>query len=77
MSIYSELLTLAASAIRRSPDELSMEAPLEEQGADSVDMVEILLAVEDRYGVYVPDSAVAEMRTLAELAAWLDAHLDQ
>lgn len=75
MSIYSELLTLAASAIHRSPDQLSMETPLEEQGADSIDMVEILLAVEDRYGIYVPDSDVTEMRTLAQLAAWLEENL--
>ena len=51
-----------------------MDTPFEEQGLDSIDLVEILLAVEDRFGVYVPDSDVVELRTLAQLAAWLDEH---
>ena len=49
MSIYSELLKLAASALHRSTDELSMDIPFEEQGIDSIDLVEILLTVEDRF----------------------------
>lgn len=72
MSIYNELLTIAATALNREESELVPDIPLEEQGADSLDIVEILIAAEDRFGIYVPDSAVVEMRTLAELAAWLE-----
>lgn len=72
MSIYSELIHLAANVLHKSADELIPDLALEEQGADSLDIVELLLAVEDRYGVYVPDSEVVEMRTLAELSAWLE-----
>ncbi len=75
MSIYSELLKLSANAIHRTTEELSMDTPFEEQGIDSIDIVEILMAVEDRYGVYVPDSDVVELRNLSQLAAWLDEHL--
>ena len=77
MSIYSQLHTLCASAIHRSKEEISMEAPLEEQSIDSIDMVEILLAVEDRFGIYVPDSEVVELRNLGQLAAWLDEQMSQ
>ena len=75
MSIYQELHKLAASAIHRSQNELSMESTFEDQGIDSIDLVEILLKVEDRYGIYVPDGDVVELRNLAQLAAWLDEHL--
>lgn len=74
MSTYTDLLKLAANAIHRPISELSLDTPLEDQGLDSIDLVEILLAVEDRFGVYVPDSDVVELRTLAQLAAWLDEH---
>lgn len=72
MSIYNELLTLTAEILHKPAEEISPDLPLEEQGADSLDIVELLIQVEDRYGIYVPDSAVIEMRTLAELAAWLE-----
>ena len=74
MSTYTDLLKLSANAIHRPIGELSLDTPFEEQGLDSIDLVEILLAVEDRFGVYVPDSDVVELRTLAQLAAWLDEH---
>ena len=75
MSIYTDLLNLAATALHRPVAELSLDAPFEEQNLNSIDMVEILLAVEDRFGIYVPDSVVVELRNLGQLAAWLDEHV--
>ena len=74
MSTYTDLLKLAATAIHRPIGELSLDTPFEDQNLNSIDLVEILLAVEDRYGIYVPDSEVVELRNLAQLAAWLDEH---
>ncbi len=77
MNICNELILIAATAMNRSAESISPHLSIEEQGADSLDLVEILTAVEDRWGVYVPDSAVVEMRTLAELAAWLEENTAQ
>ena len=75
MSIYTDLLNLTATALHRPVAELSLDTPFEEQNLNSIDMVEILLAVEDRFGIYVPDSEVVELRNLGQLAAWLDEHI--
>ncbi|MBQ8383075.1 MAG: acyl carrier protein [Clostridia bacterium] len=72
MNIYDELIEIAAAVLKKPADTVLPDRSIEEQGGDSLDIVEILLQVEDRYGVYVPDSAVVEMRTLAELSAWLE-----
>lgn len=77
MNICNELILIAATATNRPAESISPHLSMEEQGADSLDLVEILTAVEDRWGVYVPDSAVVEMRTLAELAAWLEENTAQ
>ncbi|MBQ8289021.1 MAG: acyl carrier protein [Clostridia bacterium] len=72
MNIYDKLIQIAASVLEKPSDEIIPDVSLEEQGADSLHIVEILLQVEDRFGIYVPDSAIVEMRTLAELATWLE-----
>lgn len=72
MSIYDKLIELTAEVLERPIEEIRPDLSMEEQGADSLDVVEILTAIEDRMGIYVPDSAVVEMRTLADLAAWLE-----
>ena len=35
---------------------------------DSLDTVELLMIVEDKYGYYVPDSQLIQMRTVGDLA---------
>ncbi|MGM9646703.1 MAG: acyl carrier protein [Eubacteriales bacterium] len=72
MNINSELMEIAAAVLKKPLGEIIPDLSIEEQGADSLDIVEILMQVEDRFGVYVPDSAVIEMRTLSELSTWLE-----
>lgn len=72
MSTYEQIVQLIADKLRRAPDEIAPDSDLEAMGADSLDIVEILIAVEDRFGIYIPDSKVIEMRTPAELAAYLE-----
>lgn len=42
--------------------------PVYDLGADSLDVVELLMAIEGKYGYYVPDGALIKMRTVGELA---------
>ncbi|MGM9681835.1 MAG: acyl carrier protein [Eubacteriales bacterium] len=37
-------------------------------GADSLDIVELLMAVEEKYGYYVPDDELIKMNTVGDLA---------
>ena len=45
-----------------------MEASLfDDLGADSLDAVELNMALEDEFGVAVPDEKLGEMKTVADL----------
>jgi acyl carrier protein len=57
------------------PEEINPLLAYEELGADSLHVVELLSNVEDLYGIYVPDSAVIEMRSISDLSVWLEDHL--
>ncbi len=77
MTVYEQIMGLIAQQLHRSPEEISSDADLMEvYGADSLDIVEILTAIEERFGLYVPDSKVIEMRTPAELALFVEEALD-
>jgi len=47
------------------------ETPIEELGLDSLLRVELLVALEDRFRVVIPDDAAATVRTVGDLAALL------
>ncbi len=44
----------------------------EELGADSLDLVEIIIAVEDSFGVEISDEEVMEMKCVTDMVAYLE-----
>ena len=74
MNTYEKLMEITAEVLQRPIEEIRPDLSIDGQGVDSLDVVDILMEIEDRMGIYVPDSAITEMRTLADLAAWLEEH---
>lgn len=50
---------------------LKPDSDLVELGADSLDMMTILLEVQDRTGIEIPDADVASLRTPAQIARFV------
>lgn len=66
--MVGEVLAIDSSGIR--PDK-----PLIEYGMDSVRTVDLVVRVEERYGVQVSDADVAKIRTLRDVEAYLKMRL--
>jgi len=45
---------------------------VEDIGADSLDVVEMLTNIEDTYGVQIPDDDAAALKTIGDVAKYLD-----
>lgn len=45
-------------------------------GADSLDVVEMLMAVEIAFGVSVPDDEIINMRTIRDIINYIELHSD-
>lgn len=52
--------------------ELSLQTTWEEIDADSLDLVEIVMAIEDEFDIEIPDEAVAAMQSMGDLVAFID-----
>ena len=46
----------------------------EELGADSLDLVEILMSLEDEFGVSIPDEAIPEIKTIKHIVDFIESH---
>lgn len=71
MSCLKELQKLIQEKYDVEPDQLDVNGSMRAAGLDSLTMVEFLFAVEDHYGISLPD-VPPEMDTLAELAVVVD-----
>lgn len=46
----------------------------EDLGADSVEVIDLLMSLEDEFQVEIPDEAIDEIRTIGDLAAYIEEH---
>lgn len=44
----------------------------EELGADSLDMVEVIMDLEDEFGISIPDEAIPTLKTIKDLVDYID-----
>ncbi len=64
---------LLAEALNISVDKVSPDAKIvEDLGADSLDVVELLSRLEDELGITIPDDDVENLVTVADVAAELE-----
>ena len=41
-------------------------------GADSLDILQLLMRIEDQYGITIPDKALATFKTVGDVVAYLE-----
>ena len=64
---------MLAEALNTSIDKVTADAKIvEDLGADSLDVVELLSQLEDEYGVTIPDDEVESLVTVADVAAQIE-----
>ena len=70
-----EVATIVADQLCMDEDQIVLDAPLRQQGADSLDMIELIMAFEEDFGVDVSDAAVDDLKTVNDIVAFLEATL--
>lgn len=67
-AINDRLLAIISKEGMVPLDKLSLDAPLDTLGVASVDVVVILLAIEEEFGVYIPvNNELSEIKTVGDL----------
>lgn len=44
----------------------------EDLGADSLDVMQLLMTIEETYGIMIPDEELAEFRTVGDIVRYLE-----
>ena len=73
MDTLTRITELAATQFGGTADAIDADAPVSQLGIDSLGFLEFLFELEDKFGFPIPQEAVANVKTLRELAAAIDA----
>ena len=71
--MYEEVKTILARHLRIAPERVTLEAQIKKDlGADSVDILQLLMRLEDDYGVVIPDQELTKFETVGDVVQFLD-----
>lgn len=74
---FERLRDIIADTLKVDKDRVTMEASFtDDLKADSLDLVELIMAFEDEYGVEIPDEDAQKIRTVAQAQDYVQAHGD-
>ena len=70
---FKELQELSAEILGIDPDQVQMDKSFQRDlAADSLDLVELIAAIEDKYDVELPDEELEKMKVIADLWTYLE-----
>ena len=71
--MFDQVKEILARQLRVSPDKVTMDAQIKRDlGADSVDILQLLMRLEDDYGIVIPDQELAKFETVGDVVNFLD-----
>ena len=71
--IFDKIKTILAEQLDVDVDELSLETDIaRDLNADSLDVVEMLMAIDDEFGVEIPDEEVENIKTIGDLVEYIE-----
>ena len=71
--IFQTMRELVAEQFAMEPAEVTMETSFEDDlGADSLDVVDLVMSLEDEFDLEIPDEDVENVRTVGDIVKYLE-----
>lgn len=75
MSIEARVKTIIADQLGITEEEIKPESKfIEDLGADSLDIVELIMAMEEEFQTEIPDEEAEKIRTVGDAIEYVKAH---
>jgi acyl carrier protein len=71
--IFEQVRDALAQQFEVEPDSITMETNLiDDLGADSLDVVELIMSLEDEFGIAISDEDAAQLYTVGRIVDYLE-----
>ena len=71
--VFEKIKAILAEQLDITEDEITLESLLvEDLGADSLDAIDIVMSVEDEFGIEVPDEVVENMESVNDIVTFIE-----
>jgi len=72
---FEKLRDIIVEELGVDAEEVTLEATFSDDlGADSLDLFELVMSIEDEFGVKIPNEELANMKTVQDALDYVEAH---
>ncbi len=75
MALFDEVAEVVAEQLGINKSEIKLESRFtEDLGADSLDIVELVMALEEKFDIEIPDEKAESIKTVKSAIAYIEAN---
>ena len=73
MATFDKVRDIVVEQLGSEADEVTLESTfIDDLGADSLDIVELIMAFEEEFNVEIPDEAAEKIKTVRDVVNYID-----
>ncbi len=73
--IADKIKGIVAEQLQVKPESITFDAKfIEDLGADSLDTVELIMALEEEFGQEIPDAEAEKLQTVGQVIEYIESH---
>ncbi len=70
--VFEKIREILSEQLDAEKETITMETKIEEDlSADSLDVVELLMSIEDEFGVEIPDEEIEKLKTVGDVVNYI------
>ena len=75
MAVFDDVKEVVVEQLSVSPDEVKEDSKfVEDLGADSLDVVELVMALEEKFDIEIPDDEAEKIQTVKDVIDYIESH---
>jgi acyl carrier protein len=76
-AVFDRVKAIVAEQLGVEPNEVTPQSKfVEDLGADSLDVVELVMALEDEFSLEIPDEEAEKISTVGEASKYIESHAE-
>ncbi len=73
--VSEKIIAILADQFGKDESEIELTMDIaEDLGADSLDVVELLMSIEDEFSMEIPDDEIENIKTVGDLVTYIENH---
>ena len=71
--MFEELVSILCDQLPLSPEDITLDSKIKDDlGADSLDVLQLLMTLEEEKGIVIPDEVLPTLKTVGDIVSYVE-----